>query len=475
MKNRNTINSTIRGLNYQPEEVLAFKGNTVGNIEPKSGNLSDGKYIEVTRTKRTMSGDFDVAVPSSNLDVTYPGATLIANSKLADGKPQPLVVKRGPLTLTLDLPGMGSEATRQISEGSYENVRSATDEILSSWYVKCGGVYQIPANMTYKSDLVYDEKSLQLKFGCNIGFARQTLGIDFDAIAKNTKSIYLVEYKQVFYTASVKPFAEPADAFDSSVTVEQLGYSGMNNSNPPAYVGNVVYGRQVFVKFESSAKSYELAAMLKAAITAKGVTISPDVAAKFGGVMKNTRVSIIALGGTPLDIKNAALSEDTKSINNAILNNVELSAQNPAFPLNYKVVFLKDNKPATFCGSSEYVEESYVEHSNGELILKHDGAYVADFNISWDEITGYDSKGNPIFKRVNWSNNDKNFTAGYSTVIALNGNCRNINIRARGKTGLAWEKWRTSLDKKGLSMVKKRTVKIWGTTLKQKSSCDPDT
>lgn len=189
--------------------------------------------------------------------------------------------------------------------------------------------------------------------------------------------------------------------------------------------------------------------------------------------MENTRVSIIALGGTPLDIKDAALSTDTKEINNAILNNVELSAQNPAFPLNYKVIFLKDNKPATFCGSSEYVEETYTEYANGEIHLHHDGAYVAEFHVSWDEITGYDSKGKPIYKRVNWDKNGNNVTAGYSTVIALKGNCRNIDIKACGKTGLAWEKWRTSLDKKGLALVPKRTVKIWGTTLNQKSSCDP--
>ncbi len=470
MKN---INETIMDLTYEPEQILAFKGNTVENVEPKSGIHSDGKYVVVTREKRTISGDFDTAVPTSNLDVTYPGATILANSKLVDGHPQALVAKRGPVTLTIDLPGMGSEATRHIPEASYDLVRGATTDILNDWYARYGGKYQIPANMSYKGDLVYDEKSMQLKFGCTAGFAKQSLGIDFDAIAKKTKSVYLVEYKQVFYTASVKPFAQPSDAFDPSVTAEQLGYSGMNNDNPPAYVGNVVYGRQVFVKFETTANSYELAAMLKAAITVKGVTITPDISAKFGGVMKNTRVSIIALGGTPLDIKDAALSTDTTAINSAILNNVELSAQNPAFPLNYKVVFLKNNIPATLNGNSEYVEEHYTEYTNGEIHLHHSGAYVAEFYVSWDEITGYEANGKEKIERVNWGKNGNNVTAGYSTVIALKGNCRNIDIKAQGKTGLAWEKWRTSLDKKGLALVPKRTVKIWGTTLNQKSSCDP--
>lgn len=475
MENRTRINEAIYGLNYKPEQILAFNGNTVGNVEPKSGEMDGNNYIVYTRTKQTMKNDsFDVAVPSANLDVTYPGATLLANSKLVDGKPQTLAGKRGAVTLTINLPGMTEDGTRVIPEASYANVLSATNSILNQWYDKCGGKYQIPANMSYNSSLVHDEKSLQLKFGCNVGFLQQKIGIDFNAIASKKKSVFLVEYKQVFYTASVTPFSEPADAFDPSVSVELLRNNGMNDDNPPAYVGSVVYGRQVFVKFESTAKAQDLSAMLNAAVSVRGVDISPAIEGKYKNVIENTRVSIVAMGGTPLDIKNAALSKDADSINNAILNNVELSPQNPAFPLTYKVVFLKDNKTADFCGTTEYVEENYETLSSGEVYLNHDGAYVAEFYVSWDEITGYDEKGNPITKRVNWNKNGDNLTAGFSTVIALSGKCRNINIKAQGKTGLVWEPWRTSIDKKGLALVPKRTVKIWGTTLNQKSSCDPN-
>ena len=52
MKN---INETVYSLNYKPEQVLAFKGNTVGNVEPKTGTLSNGKYIVVNREKRNRN------------------------------------------------------------------------------------------------------------------------------------------------------------------------------------------------------------------------------------------------------------------------------------------------------------------------------------------------------------------------------------------------------------------------------------
>lgn len=470
---RTRINESIRGLQYDPAQILAFKGNSVGNVTPKSSSNSNGKYIVVTRKKCTINGDFDVAVPSANLNVTYPGAVLLANSKLIDGNPQPLAAKRGAVTLTLDLPGMTSEASRVIPEASYANVLSATNDILNKWFAQYGGKYQIPANMSYVNSLVHDEKSLQLKFGCDVGFLKQKLGIDFEAIASKKKSVYLLEYKQVFYTASVNPFSEPADAFGEGVTVDDLRFNGMGDANPPAYVGNVVYGRQVFVKFESSEKAQELSAMLDAAVSKSGVTITPEISAKFGNVMKNTNVSIVALGGTPVDIKNATLSQDTTAINAAIMNNVELSEANPAFPLTYKVVFLKDNSVATIGGSSEYVEETYEEFATGEIHLKHGGAYVAKFHVSWDEITGYDGNGKEQTARRNWDQNDKNKTAGFKTVITLGGNCRNINIKAQGKTGLIWDPWHTPLDKKGLALVPSRIVEIGGTTLNQKAKCTP--
>ena len=70
-----------------------------------------------------------------------------------------------------------------------------------------------------------------------------------------------------------------------------------------------------------------------------------------------------------------------------------------------------------------------------------------------------------------WPENGKHKTASFDTRIALGGNVRRINVKAEGATGLVWEPWRTSLDKKDLALGPHIHVKIWGTTLSQKSSC----
>ena len=76
--------------------------------------------------------------------------------------------------------------------------------------------------------------------------------------------------------------------------------------------------------------------------------------------------------------------------------------------------------------------------------------------------------------KCGWSDNGKNKTAPYETVLSLKGNTRNINIKVEGKTGLVWDPWRTSVDKTNLAMVPSREVYISGTTLNQKGSVKPE-
>lgn len=476
MGSREEINEKIAGLKYNPGSILAFQGNKVQNFDKKSGYSEGNEYIVVTREKCTVDGEFDISIPAGNMDVTYPGALLLANSKLVDGKPQPFGAKRGKTMLTLNLPGMTEDSTCEVAETSYGTVLSGMNKILNRWYESYGGKYQVPANMSYVGGIVSDRKEMQLKFGCDVAFLEDNLKIDFDAISKKKTSVYLVKYMQVFYSASVKPFAEPADAFADGVTVKQLENNGMNNDNPPAYVGSVVFGREIYLKFESTCSESELSAAIKGAINVNGVDISADIKAKYLSVYQNTNCSLIAMGGSPVGFQNFSLAdgEIEKKINKVIFENVELSSKNPAYPLTYKVYFLKDNAVANFYGSTEYVKETSTVYSGGELHLSHSGAYVARFHVNWKEIKGYDKNGNMITENRSWNQNGSKKTAGFSTVIAFEGNVRDICVKAEGATGLVWNPWQTSFNRNNMALVPNRTIKIWGTTLNQKSSCTPD-
>jgi hypothetical protein len=101
------------------------------------------------------------------------------------------------------------------------------------------------------------------------------------------------------------------------------------------------------------------------------------------------------------------------------------------------------------------VIQTVPEHE-GFIGFKHSGAYVAKFFINWTE------DGQPR----SWSSGKK--TAGYSKVIRLKGNAREITITAQADTGLGWATiFRLKLDEppNAVYVVKGTTLnRRWETT-----------
>ena len=88
--------------------------------------------------------------------------------------------------------------------------------------------------------------------------------------------------------------------------------------------------------------------------------------------------------------------------------------------------------------------------------FKHSGAYVAKFYLNWTE------DGQP----KSWSSGSK--TAGYSEVIFLKANAREIKISAQAATGLVWDPWGTIFK---LALTNGPPNKVYvaqGTTLHRK-------
>jgi len=78
------------------------------------------------------------------------------------------------------------------------------------------------------------------------------------------------------------------------------------------------------------------------------------------------------------------------------------------------------------CTHMEPAVQPEHDRDEGFIGFKHSGAYVAKFFMNWTE------DGQPR----SWSSGKK--TAGYSKVIRLKGNAREITITAQADTGLGW-------------------------------------
>ena len=118
---------------------------------------------------------------------------------------------------------------------------------------------------------------------------------------------------------------------------------------------------------------------------------------------------------------------------------------------------------------TEYIETTSTEFTGAKLNLDHKGGYVAQFAVTWNEVS-YDDKGNEISTSKEWEGNWKDRTAHFNTVIPIPANARNIKVLARESTGLAWEWWRNIVNETNVPLSKDINVSIWGTTLYPRTS-----
>ncbi len=464
----NILDEKILELKYDENEILLSKEMGLDSFKPFEEKRENNKYIVIERTEKDLSSNnYDIGIVESVVDRAFPGSLIKANSKLLDNNPDILVANRKPMRFRIDLPGMEKEAEFTVDSPDYINVSSAIEQRVNVWNDKYASKNKIAARTVYKESMIYSKQQMNAKFGFDINKLDKELGIDFEAIYKNDTSVFISELQQIFYTVSSEMPKNPSDTFDDNQSWDDLVKKGVDKKNPPALVNKVAYGRKIYVKLETNSKDTSVKAAFKAAMSGA----STDLDMKYKEILKNTNFTVIVLGGGAKEHISVVKCNNLEKVKEIIEQNSEYSRKNPGYPIFYNTIFLKDNVNAKVINMVKYVETTSKEYSGGTIALIHEGAYVAQFRVSWDEIS-YDDNGNKIVTRKNWSGNSQDRTARFSTEIYLEGNCENIHIFARECTGLAWEWWRTVFDKGNLPLIPKRTCKIGGTTLHPKYSME---
>lgn len=462
--NGQAINKGIADLEYNKNEVLAAKGDSIESFIPKEGTKTPDKFIVVERIKRSLtSSPVDISVIDSMKDRTYPGALQLANSDFVDNQPNLLITKRKPMNISVDLPGLGKNNVVEVRNPNYSNITGAIDEQVTKWLNENSNSRTLPARMQYNETMVYSKSQLATALNINASDATKKLGIDFNAVQSGEKKVMVVAYKQIFYTVSAELPNNPSDLFDESVTFEELTRKGVSKSAPPVLVSNVAYGRTIYVKLETTSKSNNVKAAFSAAVKSgfKNVDVNSNV--EYKNILNNSSFTAVVLGGDA-EKHNMVVTKDFDKIRDVILNNSKFSAKNPGYPISYTSTFIKDNAVAAIHNKTEYVETKSTEYSKGKITLEHYGAYVAQFVVSWDEFS-YDEQGKEKIVHKNWGGNWSDRTAHFSTEIPLPPNSKNIRIMARECTGLAWEWWRTVVNEYNVPLTNNIKVEIGGTTL----------
>lgn len=454
------IDAGIASLNYDRNAVLAVNGDQISSFVPKEGIQSNGKFIVVEREKKSLStSPVDISIIDSMTSRTYPGAIQLANRAFTDNQPDVLMAARKPLDISIDLPGLRGENTITVQNPNYGSVSGAIDQLVSTWAEKYSDTHTLPARLQYAESMVYSKNQIASALNVNGQLLNNTLGIDFNAVASGEKKVMVAAYKQIFYTVSASLPNHPSDLFAEGVTFDELVRKGVSNESPPLMVSNVAYGRTIYVKLETTSKSNEVQAAFKALLQNANIQSS----GQYKDIYENSSFTAVVLGGDA-QTHNQVVTKDFSVIQNVIKDNATFSIKNPAYPISYTSVFLKDNSIAAVRNNTEYIETKTTEYTKGKITLDHSGAYVAQFEVSWDEVT-YDANGQELITHKAWGGNWQDKTAHFSTEIPLPPNAKNIRVFARECTGLAWDWWRTIIDEYNVPLTNNINVSIWGTTL----------
>ena len=455
------LNKYLFGLNYDKTNILTRRGEAIENYTNTSTKQQGNEFVVVEKVKKNLSsGHADVAI-NGNGDI-FLGALFKANQDLLENKPQQISLDRSKGRISVDLPGMVGGDSYVDATPTVSGMQEGVNTLLNRWHEKYAGKNPAPARMQYESTSAYSMNQLKAKFGSDFEKVGVNLKIDFEAVNKGEKQIEVVDFKQVYYTANFDAPKNPSDVFASGVTVDQLKARGIDENTPPVYVSSVSYGRQMYVKFETTSKSTELKAAINAVI--KGVPIKPD--SEWARVLKDTTVTVSIVGGNA-DGAARVVTGTVEDLKKLIQEGATFSTQNPAVPISYKTAFLKDNQVATIQSNTDYIETKVTSYKNGYLNLHHKGAYIARYYVYWDEVT-YDKDGVESIRSRQWEHNGQNRTAGFQTEIQFRGNVRNIRVKIQEKTGLVWEPWRTVYNRTDLPLVQKRTIINSGTTIRPK-------
>jgi thiol-activated cytolysin len=354
--------------------------------------------------------------------------------------------------LSVDLPGIGGRGVFAVDDPSHGTVQAAIDRALDYWndnQYREG--YVSKSRSKYVSTFVYSAEQLAASLGVSYGSLKGSLSTQFRTATSRESTVAMVLFKQVFYTVSFDPPSHAGAVFHPSVTLNDVR-NHMREDTPPAYVSNVDYGRILMLRIETSADTRH--SEIEGAL--KYLSAQVKASAAYRKTIEKSKVTLITIGGNA-EVNTRAVDATRIEDLHAVIQgkNALYSKNNPGQPIAYTVRFLKDGRLAKMGYSTDYTEVICERHPHGWIGFKHSGAYIAKFYMNWKE--GDQAKS--------WSSDKK--TVGYSDVIQLKGNARDINITAQAATGLAWNPWGTIFKLK-LDGPPNKVYVVRGTTLNRK-------
>lgn len=458
------LSAAIRALSYDARLLLAAPA--PGSVEslPARDRSSTGKGVVLcTNKKVSLERELsEMAILRPTAGVVFPGALVRANRQLTDGTPEAVMLARAPVRLTLDLPGLGAEGTREV-QPLFSDVNIALQAMLDRWeQLAASGGYTNSARSFQTISKAYSSDQLALDLGFSARWSSGEVQAQLKVDGARERNVVVAYFRQIYYSVTMDTPAEPGALFAAGVTPADLARAGLDAKNPPAYVASVDFGRIILVKMETSSSHLRTDAEGALRQATGDKQVSADLKAKYEKIARESTFTVIVIGGAAEGSARIQSVEDLNLLPKMINEGLVYSRRTPAAPVSYTVRMLKDNAPAKIGFTTEYNQQECVVYESASVKIRHSGAYVAKFSVTWEQP---DASGK--FQSRSWESGNK--TAGYTATVPLDGDVRNVRVQGWAKTGLVWDPWGEIFNDVQAGPIN-RTYIAKGTTLGRKWS-----
>lgn len=441
--NANTsLKQYIKSLSYDPRRLLAADAEggvllydkpdpnkPIENMrKPGSGNIT-----RCTKIPHNMRKNFDeIAILQPTQGVVYPGALVFADKQLVEGKPRPLNgLPRAPLELRLDLPGLEDEGSFKVVNPTDGKVQSGINKALNFWNnspaYKDG--YVNPSRSSFNSTVAFSSEQLALGLGFNAEWASGSASAQLKAVTSSEKNVVVAVYKQVFYTVTYDAPNLPEQFFDPSVTVQDA-QEIFNSETPPAYVSSVSYGRIIMLRMETDKNESNIKAEAAFKYATGAIKVGGNLEMEYKKLIANSQFTVVTMGGNAEAAAETVSAKGPEDLFPIIKGkNAVYSKSNPGVPIAYTVKFLKDDRVALMGATTDYVEEKCETLNNLWIEIRQNGAYMADYTVTWDE-PGNGPGAPPVQKKE-----EGRYSAGNKMQVNFPGDATNIHVNLRTMSG----------------------------------------
>ncbi len=357
------IENFIEGLphlNQVAEEEYAATDTTVVSVE-------GGEYNCQVITHEGAPGMNELIFKRSNLDVLYPGALLNGES-VQDGSYTLCSLPRAPVTLTVNLQGLGTDISRTIDEPAYSTIQTAIAEILDQEITVDPG-----AEMTWEVTEVYSAAHLKASLGLNVDIV-DVFGIsgEFDFDSSISHRHVVAKFYQKYYDIIIDQPTSATQFLDlTGADLEDVTDAFGDCS--PAYISTVTYGRMAIFYFKSDSLSFDLAAEVEGFVDISAAGIPGDIGGstglEFDTALHHTDCRAYILGGSSAS---GVAVTDLESFRDYIESGGTYSPDSPGKAMSFTLRYLSDRSPVRIIMATEY-EETICEPTSTDYRFTLDG------------------------------------------------------------------------------------------------------